>query len=78
MGYYLRRKSDGQWFYYLNGETTGTSPKMKDAVMFNELEVARGFKRQLEKMRDEKFEIVSIVTKIDVINEEEQVEVNDL
>lgn len=70
--FYLRRKSDSNYLYYLNGDSTSMSQKIKDAIPFYELETAQCMKRQIEKMRDEKFEIVEVKTTITICEENNQ------
>ena len=70
--FYLRRKSDGQYFYYLNGDSSSTSPKLKDAIPFYELETAQCMKRQIEQMRNEKYEIVEVKTIVTICEEDNQ------
>ena len=69
--FYLRRKSDGQYLYYLDGDSSSTSPKLKDGIPFYDLETAKGMKIQIEKMRNENFEIVEVKTTITVIGNEQ-------
>ena len=72
--FYLRRKGDGQYLYYMNGDSTAMSSKYKDATPFEKLETAKGVKEQIEKSRNEKFEVVEIKTSVTVVQDEEQVE----
>lgn len=69
--FYLRRKDDGNYFYYMSGDSTSMSSKYKDAIPFNDLDTAKGMKKQIETLRNEKFEIVEIKTIITVLPDEE-------
>lgn len=67
--YYLRRKQDGQYLYYISGDSYSNSSKLKDAIAFNELACAKEMKKQVEYVRNEKYEIVSVVSTLTVIPE---------
>ena len=71
--FYVRRCSNNNYLYYMNGDSVSFSDKLKDAIPFEDLEVANAMRSHLEHFKKENFEVVSVITTITVIEDQEKV-----
>lgn len=68
--YFVRSKQDGKYLGYVNGDNTSTYTKQKDAIQFETLEEAKGFKAFASRVNTCLFEIVEVVVTTSVIEED--------
>ena len=70
--YYVRRRRDNKYLYYINQESTSYS-ELRSAIPLNTIEMATEFKHFAELHDvDETFEIVNVLVTITAVDESEK------